>query len=109
MFSFFSNSSGGANGTEERKRANSEKHDKMKMLSNMKISYSEMIRYGRDLSSNHGSSNRNNPDNAGNVYDFNRFTKLAMLKQNASNTKVSTPMKEGAIQLRNFKKNMSEL
>jgi hypothetical protein len=70
MFSFFSQSSGGNNGSSmERQRSGSEK---LKMMSGVKISYHDMIRKGRDLSSNHGSSvkNANNPDNALSVYDF---------------------------------------
>lgn len=108
MWSFLSQSSGGAS-PNENKRGNSEK---MRMISNMKISYTDQIVRGRE-SSHHGSSQRNlycdNFEMASNVYSFNGKSNLLKLKHNGTNPRLLPKVGGGMIQVKNCKKNKSEL
>eukprot|EP00347_Sterkiella_histriomuscorum_P015849 403355453 len=78
MLSFFSQSSS--------KGGNTPSHsDKMKMMSNIKISYHEMIQKARDQSNSNNGSARRTPnggdgENASSVYDFNGATNLVLKK-----------------------------
>lgn len=116
MLSFFSQSSN-SNTPNERQRANSEK---LRMMSNIKISYHEMIQKARDLSnSNNGSAKRtpHGDENASSVYDFNGATNLVLKKAtlNYKETKSNyvnplfNPQGNQEIRLHNMAQKQSEM